>query len=116
MKPGKACIGCHKAGAGSPWNAFTVAGTVYPTLHEPDNCHGVADATVLLFDADGNVHTLPTNSAGSFTGEMTFPRPYRAMVVKGTNFRAMQSRQMNGDCNSCHTEWGKGAPGRVMTP
>src|SRR5438445_547285 len=42
MHPGKTCIGCHAA-TGGP--SYTIAGTVYPTMHEPDDCNGV-DGTV----------------------------------------------------------------------
>ena len=114
MKPGKACIKCHSA-AGAP--AFEIAGTVYPSLHEPNDCNGVSGVKVLIIDAAGNMIQLPTNAAGNFMRVSSFPRPYRAMVVKGNNVREMKTPQYDGDCNGCHSEWGEsGAPGRVMAP
>lgn len=41
---------------------FTVGGTLYPTMHELDDCNGVDGATgteVLIIDATGAVTTLP---------------------------------------------------------
>jgi len=114
MKPGKSCIQCHSA-TGAP--AFEIAGTVYPSLHEPDDCNGVSGVKVLIIDAAGNMMQLPTNAAGNFMRVTSFPRPYRAMVVKGNDVREMKTPQFDGDCNGCHSEWGeKGAPGRVMAP
>ena len=74
------------------------------------------DAKVLLIDASGGVHTMNTNRAGNFALATSFPRPYRALVIRGSNFREMKTPQTDGDCNGCHTEWGKRAPGRITTP
>ena len=117
MNPGRACIACHTIMGTKP---FTVAGSVYPTLHEPDRCNGV-DGTggvhVLIIDHAGNAHALPANAAGNFFSVESFPLPYRAMVVRGREVRAMATPQTNADCNGCHTEWGKAAaPGRIMAP
>jgi hypothetical protein len=113
MKPGKACIACHNA-AGAPH--FEIAGTVYPTLHEPNDCNGVAGVKVLIIDATGTTHTMTTNAAGNFMRVTSFPRPYKAMIVKGTSTREMKTPQYDGDCNGCHSEWGNKSPGRVMAP
>ncbi len=114
MKPGKACIKCHSA-SGAP--AFEIAGTVYPSLHEPNDCNGVSGVKVLIIDAAGNMMQLPTNAAGNFMRVTSFPRPYRAMVVRGNEVREMKTPQFDGDCNGCHSELGdNGAPGRVMAP
>lgn len=114
MRPGQGCIGCH-TGAGGP--AFEIAGTVYPTLHEPNNCNGASGVKVLIIDANGGMVSLTTNAAGNFMRSSSFPKPYRALVVKGNEVREMKTPQTEGDCNSCHTERGKnGAPGRVMSP
>ena len=37
MNPGRACITCHSTMNGP---SLTIAGTVYPTAHEPDLCNG----------------------------------------------------------------------------
>jgi hypothetical protein len=114
MNPGMACITCHST-ENRPF--FAVAGTVYPTDHEPDSCAGVAEVKVLIIDADGNVHTKVTNDRGNFFSGDAIPLPYRAMLVQGSKLRSMRSPQTNGDCNSCHTEWGNsGASGRLRAP
>jgi hypothetical protein len=114
MQPGKACMACHSANGGP---SFTLAGTVYPTLHEPDGCNGVPGTmSVVIVDAAGKSHTLPVNAAGNFIRVTGIPMPYTAMVVKGTKTRTMKTPQTNGDCNGCHSEFGNHAPGRIMAP
>ncbi len=115
MAPGKACMACHSA-MGGP--SFTLAGTVYPTLHEPNSCNGATGAglSVVIVDAAGKSHTMPVNAAGNFIRVTGIPLPYRAMVVSGTKVREMKTPQTDGDCNGCHSEQGNGAPGRVMAP
>jgi hypothetical protein len=39
MHPGDTCITCHTANGGPD---FTIAGTVFPSGHEPTNCNGAA--------------------------------------------------------------------------
>src|SRR5687767_290863 len=44
MNPGLPCIACHTnppPDADKPPPRFSVAGTVYPSFHEPDLCEGV---------------------------------------------------------------------------
>ncbi len=41
-RPGEACIACHSSGGGP---RFTIAGTLYPTAHEPDDCNGANGST-----------------------------------------------------------------------
>ena len=115
MLPGKACIACHSA-TGGP--SLTIAGTVYPTLHEPDSCNGASGGglTVLLIDATGKSHTMPVNAAGNFTRVTSIPMPYKAMIVDGTKTREMKTAQTDGDCNGCHSEQGNHSPGRIMAP
>lgn len=122
MYPGRACIACHATKSGPP--KFQIAGTVYPTLHEPDNCHGSSGGTmpivVEITGADGTVFPLTTNSVGNFTyrsSSTTIKLPYTAIVKQGTKTRAMKGSQMSGDCNGCHTQDGTNyAPGRIMAP
>jgi cytochrome c553 len=115
MQPGKTCIACH-SGTGGP--SFTIAGTVYPTIHEPDACNGVAGngMTVVLIDATGKSHTMPVNAAGNFTRVTGMPMPYKAMIVDGTKTREMKTPQTDGDCNGCHSAQGNHSPGRIMAP
>ena len=115
MHPGKPCISCHSA-TGGP--SFVIAGTVYPTIHEPDDCNGsgTGNLSVLIIDATGKTHTMPVNAAGNFTRVTSIPLPYRAMIVDGAKVREMKTPQTDGDCNGCHSEAGNHAPGRVMAP
>jgi mono/diheme cytochrome c family protein len=117
MNPGMACKGCHSLGEGP---VFSVAGTLYPTVHEPDLCNGADASTgahVVITGADGRSLTLAPNSAGNFFSEMVVALPYRAKVVTAAGERAMTAQQTSGDCNSCHTQVGaNGAPGRIMLP
>ncbi len=115
MHPGRACITCHAQNRGP---AFTIAGTVYPTAHEPDECNGAnAGAQVVITDADGKVTKIAVNASGNFFSQVPIALPFRAKVVVGTKERAMFGSQKTGDCNSCHTEKGdNSAPGRIVLP
>ena len=114
MNPGEACINCHSQGEGP---RFTIAGTVYPTGHEPDRCYGTSAAQVIITDAAGITLTLTPNSAGNFSSRMLLTPPYNAKVVANGLTRTMAAAQTSGDCNSCHTQNGaNGAPGRITLP
>jgi len=119
MRPGGACISCHQKEGEGP--LFAVAGTLFPTPHEPDDCNGVsstAGAQVVITDANGAVHTLSVNQAGNFFLETrTFAFPYQAKVVYQGRERVMVEAQKSGDCNDCHTQDGReNAPGRIFLP
>lgn len=119
MRPGEACINCHSSNPEAP--TFVVAGTVYPTAHEPADCNGSnsnGTAKVIITDATGMEHSVTVNSAGNFMLQgASIPLPYNARVEVGTMTRAMGASQTSGDCNGCHTESGvNGAPGRIMLP
>ena len=126
MHPGAACLACHKTQEPSIANRLAIAGTVYPTGHEPDDCYGVDDAAapivVEITTADDRVIQLPVGPSGNFFydleeqgGAIVFP--IAARVLQGDRVRAMASPQATGDCNSCHTQDGTaGAPGRVVAP
>jgi mono/diheme cytochrome c family protein len=120
MRPGNACITCHSARGGP---AFTIAGTIYPTAHEPNECYGKDGTenggalTVTLVDVNGGVISLKVNSAGNFYSEEELFPPLTVSVSDGTNYRSMGAPLTAGDCNACHTEKGvNGAPGRIMAP
>jgi hypothetical protein len=117
MLPGEACISCHQTNDGP---RFAIAGTVYPTAHEPDDCVGASSGIqVVITDANNQVTTLTTNQAGNFYSRtrLGLALPYHAKVVSAGKERAMSAAQTSGDCNSCHTEQGANqAPGRVMAP
>ena len=114
MRPGEDCIGCHTENGGP---RFTIAGTVYPTGHEPDDCEGASGASIVIVDAQDHEYRLTTNSAGNFYLEQTIALPYRAHVVGPKGERFMVAPQSSGDCNSCHTQKGENsAPGRITLP
>ena len=122
MKPGEACNSCHKVGGAATGKVFDVAGTVYPTAHEPDDCVGLTGATVIITGKDGKDVTFPVSANGNFSHNSLFgfgaiPTPYTAKVTFNGKTREMVAPQTNGDCNSCHTEAGtQAAPGRIMAP
>ena len=118
MHPGGACIGCHSTGEGP---RFSIAGTVFPTAHEPYDCDGSNGTTepvvVTITDSAGNVVTLDANGVGNFYYRGTLSPPYHAKVTASGRERVMSAAQTSGDCNSCHTVTGtSGAPGRIMAP
>jgi mono/diheme cytochrome c family protein len=122
MNPGLACIACHSMGRGP---GFAIAGTLYPTAHEPDLCNGVNGTTgakIVIVGADGQMQTLTPNGAGNFSYQGTIATPYQAKVVYMGRERAMIEPQTSGDCNNCHTQNGSmpsgtlKAPGRILSP
>ncbi|MFI5296990.1 MAG: hypothetical protein ACHREM_02740 [Polyangiales bacterium] len=122
MQPGVSCDGCHKLGGSATTILFDIAGTVYPTAHEPDQCYGTSTAQVIITDAKGVDHTLGVNAAGNFwnldyLGVGAIATPYKAKVVNGGKERPMLTPQTNGDCNACHTQDGTSAAlGRIILP
>ena len=67
MKPGGACISCHRGTGEAP--IFTIAGTVFPTAHEYDDCVSTAAGRgqVVITDANGADHALNVGASGNFT-------------------------------------------------
>jgi hypothetical protein len=123
MHPGRGCIACHQAGAGffnaEHGPAFKVAGTVFPTAHEPDECNGASSSgvSVVIKGANNQMLTLTPNAVGNFFTLDNIQPPYTAEVHYQGRVRAMATPQSTGDCNTCHTETGaNGAPGRIMLP
>jgi hypothetical protein len=126
MHPGGACNACHDKTPTAP--NYTIAGTVYPTAHEPDGCNGVvgkadvngmAEVTVVITDNSGrSLPPLPVNSAGNFKYEVAVSAPYKVKVVtKGGKENKMVMSPPHGDCNACHTQNGaNAAPGRIVVP
>jgi hypothetical protein len=119
MQPGVACINCH-ASSGGEAPKFTIAGTVYPTAHEPDQCNGANGtdgAQVIITDAKGVTIPLTPNAVGNFYYTGTVATPFRAKVTYMGRERDMAAAQTSGDCNSCHTQNGAmAAPGRIILP
>jgi mono/diheme cytochrome c family protein len=120
MNPGLACIKCHDT-MNAP--VLTIAGTVYPSAHEPDLCNGgYVGAQVIITDANGKTTTLPVrNISGNFYAVTTIAKPFTAKVTYMGRTRVMNTPQMDGDCNKCHTQDGatqdgQTAPGRILLP
>lgn len=117
MHPGMACITCHRGQAGDDAPRLTIAGTVYPTLHEKNDCYGDKDVVVEVTDAAGKVVSLTSNNYGNFLSTTALAMPIRARVLFQGRVREMVGAQPSADCNSCHTEQGaSGAPGRILRP
>ena len=127
MHPGGTCISCHSS-TGGEGPRYAIAGTVYPSAHEPDDCNGTAKTSsgavsVLITEANGTTRTLAVNSAGNFYYQGALTTPYKAQVQAGSAVRVMTHTQTSGDCNGCHTVNGAStvagadaAPGRIMSP
>jgi hypothetical protein len=127
MFPGRACNHCHQGASGeeddeAPVYAF--AGTVYPTVREPNGCVGRGGAVVTLTDNAGRTWQLTTRpGSGNFamgwpTSGLTFPVT-ASVTANGATIEMMQPLMSpaEGDCNLCHTQDGaNGAPGRIFTP
>ncbi len=87
MNAGRACNACHEQvnieqGGDAP--LFTLAGTIFPTAHEPDDCRAPSaeGAQVEITDAKGKVVVVEANQAGNFfykEPDLTFP--YTAKVI-----------------------------------
>lgn len=117
MEPGHACISCHGQQGGP---RFSVAGTVYPSGHEPDDCDGspAGGAVVTVTDARGATATFTASTvSGNFHGSTALTFPITAKVTFNGKTRAMATAVSTGDCNSCHTQTGSSAaPGRITLP
>lgn len=122
MHPGVPCRKCHVLLGSASGKEFDIAGTVYPTAHEPDDCNGLAGVTVVITDANNVDHPFNVTNAGNFYHEDAFgfakiAVPYKAKVVRNGMTRAMSAAQTDGNCNNCHTETGaQNAPGSIMAP
>lgn len=119
MHPGGTCLACHATNRDAP--KYAVAGTVYPTYHEPDDCNGIngiAGTTVVITDANGKqLPAIQVNGVGNFHYQGNIAAPFHVKVVAGGQERAMSASPPTGDCNSCHTTDGaNSAPGRILAP
>jgi hypothetical protein len=133
MRPGGKCNDCHDKNPKSP--KLSVAGTLYPTAHEPDECNGVsggstldgglADFTIIITDRTGQtLPDIPVNSVGNFQRVAEVLMPFNVKVrAKGGKENKMLMQAPHGDCNACHTQGGSTtimggavAPGRVTVP
>jgi|LNFM01.1.fsa_nt_gb hypothetical protein len=122
MNPGQACLDCHRTRPGAP--RWTVGGTVYPSVHEPNDCLG-GPATgnepveIVLRDKDGTEHTTRMLPGGNFYFANNPQGPFTGIQVRYQGRTQFMPNIPNtfGDCNFCHTEAGQmGAPGRIVLP
>jgi mono/diheme cytochrome c family protein len=134
MFPGVPCIDCHDNptayGQYEYGPLFDLAGTVFPSAHEPDDCSGVngaalTDVAIHIEDSAGGVWDLHPNQAGNFFMRFSgIVPPYAAKVISANGVRAMSLHPTIGDCNLCHTQNGSSgpdpngpvAPGRITVP
>lgn len=127
MDPGEDCMSCHKIGGTNP-KQFILAGTVYKTAHEPNDCNGSGPYTVSGVDKNGKAWSVKSNSVGNFyvsAGTLTAPLSKIKITDSASKTRVMSADAPSGACNACHTEKGAApfapsfatpAPGRVMAP
>lgn len=117
MQPGGDCIACHAQGEGPKYD---IAGTVMGASNDDLNCNGPSGVQVEITDANNQVITLTTNSAGNFFHEArnsTIAFPIKARVLKDGKVNEMSAAQGTGACNSCHGNPPTGgAPGRILAP
>jgi hypothetical protein len=129
MRPGVACVACHvdsNATSGkSDAPVFLVAGTVYPSLHEPDFCEGTsaAGAEVVVTDALARTLVAPVNDAGNFflvhpdDDPAPLLPPFEARIRFHDREQVVVHESADGDCNRCHSAAGaEDAPGRITLP
>lgn len=120
MNPGRACIDCHQTEDEGP--SLLVAGTVYPTLHEPDDCNGLpGGVTVVVTDATQAQYTATVRASGNFfleaDEEKALVFPITAEVRRGDQVLPMKDPVDSADCNTCHSVLGaEGAAGRIVAP
>lgn len=123
MYPGRDCITCHNEGGlfgGGRGPGLTTAGTVYPTLHEVDDCNGVGGAVVIITSQGGQSYQFTTSGAGNFyrrSRDGNIPVPYTAAVEYQGRRVAMATEQTDLNCATCHTlEGTNDALGRIAIP
>ena len=128
MTPGQACIACHTARRVRD-AAYTLAGTAYPTAHEPDRCIAALPEalTIEVTDAMGRIVRMTPNAAGNFFSSQPVTFPITARAISSRGAYEMTTAVGSGDCNGCHTQAGTTtappadppppeAPGRIIAP
>jgi hypothetical protein len=127
MHPGGKCNDCHNKDPMKKAPNYTVAGTVFPTPHEPDDCNGVVgrendaglpEIAIVITDHSGRqMEPIRVNSVGNFQSAGQVIMPFNVKVVVNGKENKMVMQAPHGDCNACHTQTGaEGAPGRIFTP
>jgi hypothetical protein len=130
MHPGRDCLSCHdEERADDPDDDdipdLLIAGTIYPTGHEPNDCIGASsvDLRVIVQSmVSAEEVTLEPNSSGNFLLHRSqapagFEAPFQVKLVEGDAERIMPIAAPHGACNRCHTQDGTmDAPGRIVQP
>lgn len=125
MAPGRDCIACHASSGEEEAPDYIVAGTIYPTGHEPDACNGLEapDLRVIVRSMDSGAEvSLALAGAGNFglrrsQAPAGFTAPFSVSVQWQGRERLMSGAAPSGACNACHTQGGTNqAPGRVVAP
>ncbi len=118
MHPGGDCIKCHAQRDKGP--VYEIAGSVYESLTEEDDCAGLEGAIIEITDINNNVFTMTSNAAGNFfmTPEeaegIEYPATVKAIYDGREN--PMIGLLPYGNCTDCHTRNGNwtSAGGRVF--
>jgi hypothetical protein len=122
-RPGEACASvCHAPANSGGLRDFAISGTVFSSLHTPDDCVG-DDASapfteLVIQDRTNAVMSFVLSGTGNFSYQGSYVSPpFSVSVWVGGKENAAVTPHANGDCNSCHTEQGaNGAPGRIVAP
>jgi len=101
MLPGTDCLECHVAGGDAPHLPLIVGGTVFTGADCPE---GIAEATVILVDADGQQVELATSDLGNFWTSEELVFPLAVSVDVGGVVTPMESPVTSGACALCHAE------------
>ncbi len=108
MHPGGDCISCHGQSGQGP--SYEIAGTVYASLTEEDDCAGLEGAVIEITDADQRVFTMASNAAGNFfmspeeAADIRYPARVKAIYMGREN--PMLGLLPYGNCTDCHTRNG----------
>ncbi len=100
--PGENCLACHDAELSDGAPEFTVGGTLY---NGPSGNKPVANAAIIIVDADNRRFVLPSQLNGNF-----FSAAKMALPLKVSASQCPQTRPMNapsvGNCNAsgCHAK------------
>jgi hypothetical protein len=123
MTPGRPCIDCHQKTMSARAVVYTAAGTIFPGLHDSDDCNGIDGLGTAVSFADENDQELfprlIVNSVGNFFTDRPLPSRYRVAIISQGRRLAMQGTlsPSTGDCNTCHSASGNaGASGRLVPP
>lgn len=111
MYPGRDCNECHERKGGP---VYGLAGTVYSSQTQLDDCFGTDGAIVELHDSSGGGVALTANAAGNFWASRKKSKlvmPYTVTVKHGGRALVGRTEHTDVHCAGCHTE-----SNRVLAP